>query len=126
MDLFQIVSETNEEVTEDVSCEDLEDAGAFEILGADEVANKEDDDHTTMATNEEILILDTDLIKSSLIPVCRTDEDLLVEKENVRFDVVAGIRVMLPVVVPVGNVDMSWEFTSTPKVSRNFSFPLIC
>ena len=70
-------------------------------------------------------ILPSDLTKNSLIPMCRTDHEMEVERENIVFDVAAGIRVLVPVVVPGSHVDLSWEFTSSPKVSDAFWYKLL-
>ena len=124
---FQTIPETNEEVDGggDVSCDDEPgEEGAFEILGAD------DDTQTKGAeTNEEeaeqMTLLPSDHKMNSLIPMCRTDHEMEVERENIVFDVAAGIRVLVPVVVPGSHVDLSWEFTSSPKVSDAFWYKLL-
>ena len=71
--------------------------------------------------NQKIEILSTDMMKPSLLPVCRTDDEEPIKMETIEIDVAAGLRVFLPVIIPSSKLELSWEFTSHPKVSSYLS-----
>lgn len=99
--------ETHESTYEE-SC-----TGDFEILAAGE----DPSNGGSFGENQQVEILPSDQMKSCLIPNCHSDSEDPANLDTVDIDIAAGYRVILPVLVPGIKMDLSWEFTSTPKVS---------